>query len=271
MEHYIHPNLLSAPVKVLLVGAGGTGCRALESLLCLHRALVAKGHPHGLEVMVADPDEVSPANVGRQTFYDVDVGANKASVLVNRVNMALRGSAIWSASPHAIEPSDNLEKFGIVIGAVDNRKARHAILSGMQRRQYGSAYWMDFGNNADVGQFVLGEVDGRFASGRTEPRLPHVGDLFPDLVDPGADSEEDGPSCSLAQALERQHLFVNPSVSIQGMNMLWNLFNDGVTTVHGAFIATKLCQSHPLKVDLGVWKRFGYKPKISKPALRKAA
>ncbi len=261
MEHFIHARLLTSSVKVLLVGAGGTGSRTLESLMCLHRALVAKGHPHGLEVTVADPDKVSAANIGRQTFYACDVGFNKAVVLTNRVNMALNGAAVWRASPFLLEATDDLTHFDIVIGAVDSRAARAAILTAMTRRHAKAAYWLDFGNKAEVGQVVLGEVEGRHSVARTEPRLPHAGELFPDLVDPQADTEDDGPSCSLAQALEKQSLFVNQAVSIQGMTILWNLFTKGSIASHGAFVSTENCEVHPLHVEIDVWKRFGYKPK----------
>ena len=93
-KHYLNGELLARPVNILLVGAGGTGSRILERLVCLHKALKAKGHPGGLKVTVVDPDIVSNANVGRQAFYSCDVGRYKADVLVNRVSMALGGVAL---------------------------------------------------------------------------------------------------------------------------------------------------------------------------------
>lgn len=56
MKHKIDPSLLTKQVEILLVGAGGTGSRMLEKLMCLHKAMKAKGHPHGLKVLVLDPD-----------------------------------------------------------------------------------------------------------------------------------------------------------------------------------------------------------------------
>ena len=67
--HVLDGKLMTRAVNVLLVGAGGTGSRMLEKLVALHRALIAKGHPAGLEVTVVDPDTVSSANIGRQAFY----------------------------------------------------------------------------------------------------------------------------------------------------------------------------------------------------------
>lgn len=50
--HVLDGKLMTRAVKVLLVGAGGTGSRMLEKLVALHRALKAKGHPNGLDVVV---------------------------------------------------------------------------------------------------------------------------------------------------------------------------------------------------------------------------
>ena len=42
----------------------------------------------GLNVTVYDPDVVTQFNIGRQLFYQTDLGQNKALCLVGRVNMA---------------------------------------------------------------------------------------------------------------------------------------------------------------------------------------
>ena len=57
-----------------VIGAGGTGSQMLMGLAQLHTAMIALGHPGGLDVTVIDSDQVSEANVGRQMFYPSDVG-----------------------------------------------------------------------------------------------------------------------------------------------------------------------------------------------------
>lgn len=258
MNHAIHPHLVSREVRVLLVGAGGTGCRVLESLVCLHRAMRSLGHPGGLEVSLVDPDVVSPANIGRQTFYACDVGASKAHTLINRANMALGDTVIrpWTAFQEKVAVGSNLSRFDLVIGAVDNRRARLAILRALERSQSGK-YWLDIGNSANSGQVVLGEVNR--SQRKTDPRsrLPHVGELFADLIDPALDEADDLPSCSLAEALERQQLFINSAVSVQAMNILWTLFTKGAIEYHGAFVNLDTGVTTPLRVDPAVWQRFG--------------
>ena len=74
MIHNIESRLLTRAVKVVLVGAGGTGSHVLRRLANMHLAMVELGHPEGLDVLVVDPDTVSKTNVGRQNFWPSDVG-----------------------------------------------------------------------------------------------------------------------------------------------------------------------------------------------------
>jgi len=254
--HRLPAKLLSQPVRVLLVGAGGTGSRILEKLVCLHRALLAKGHPGGLRVTVVDPDTVSAANIGRQAFYPGDIGCYKADVLVNRANMAL-GNVRWESVTAKLDTRSGLEGFDLVIGAVDNRAARLGILRGLENCLGGTRYWLDTGNRSSDGQAVLGEVPSRKRTTDDRMRLPHIGELFPQLIDPAAEDPDEGPSCSLAEALEKQSLYINSTVSDFAMNLLWNLFTQGQIDTHGAFINLQRMMVTPLRVDPAVWERFG--------------
>jgi hypothetical protein len=44
-------------------------------------------------------------------------------------------------------------------------------------------YWLDLGNNADSGQFVLGQPENS-KNKNGDLRLPTVAELFPELVEP---------------------------------------------------------------------------------------
>lgn len=271
MTHVIHEKLLRTAVKILLVGGGGTGSRILEQLVCLHRALLAKGHPNGLEVTLCDPDVVSPANVGRQAFYPSDVGAHKAHILIHRANMALNGEAFWKSSTSKLDQDCDLNDFHLVIGAVDNRAARLSILKGLQNARQGVRYWLDLGNRASDGQVVLGEVQADGPRRVNPMRLPHVAEFYPEMVDPTKEQDDDTPSCSLAEALEKQSLFINPAVSVQAMNILWNLFTKGAIDIHGAFISLEQSTVLPLRVDPEVWKRFGIRKKCRSSKIKAKA
>lgn len=254
MEHSINPLLMQRTVTVALVGAGGTGSQVVTALAQMHHALVKLGHPGGLHVTVIDDDRVSDANIGRQWFFPVDVGQYKADVLVNRTNMTM-GTG-WDSITERITASHCLG-FDIVIGAVDTRAARFAIVRAMERAPSANRYLLDFGNRKSDGQVILGQVVGgtRKTNGDT---LPHVGELFPEVMDPKVVDPDEGPSCSLAEALSKQSLFINRTLVSHGMAMLWDLFWKQKITYHGVFVNLLTGRTSSLAVDPASWERLGY-------------
>src|SRR3989338_6108673 len=123
MIHNINPSLLTRAVKVVLVGAGGTGSHVLRRLANMHLAMVELGHPEGLDVLVVDPDTVSKTNVGRQNFWPSDVGQPKAEILVNRCNVLMQTG--WQAEIAKVTDDSRFNSQpDIVIGCVDNRKGK---------------------------------------------------------------------------------------------------------------------------------------------------
>ena len=159
-EHALPKSLCrrGQPLRVLIVGAGGNGSAVLLGLPYLHQAMKVWGHAGGLHVMLADGDLVSETNCVRQPFASADVGLNKAVVLINRVNLfwGLR----WQAHPeHFHKDSLRTNSAGphLIIGCVDTRAARQAILSAVTRANDSTVYWLDLGNNASSGQYVLGQ------------------------------------------------------------------------------------------------------------------
>ena len=98
VEHLLPSGLLGRrPVRILVVGAGGTGSAIVMGLPYLHQAMRAWGHPYGLEVTLMDGDTVSETNCVRQPFSWSDVGQNKSTVLINRINLFWRTK--WHAQP----------------------------------------------------------------------------------------------------------------------------------------------------------------------------
>ena len=178
-------------------------------------------------------------------FFASDIGLNKAEVLVNRINMAM--GVNWKAIPERFEGSST-QFIDMIIGCVDNRASRKTIA---ELDSYQSLYWLDMGNGQNGGQIILGQVGRR-------KQLPHVGDLFPETIDPALDLIDDTPTCSLAEALEKQSLFVNRAMALYGLNLLSELFRYGKIDYHGVFVNLKTARTSPLKVDPEIWARMGY-------------
>ena len=109
-------------------------------------------------------------------------------------------------------------------------------------------YWMDFGNSKDTGQFVLSTIETvqQPASDKfhTVDTLPFVTDEFEELLRQ-ADSD-DLPSCSLAEALEKQDLFINSALAQAGCSLLWQLFRQGYTLNRGCFLNLGEFRASPL-------------------------
>ena len=160
IEHTLPPDLLrSHAVRILVIGAGGTGSAIVMGLPYLDQAMRVWGRHHGLDVVMMDADTVSETNCVRQPFATSDIGHNKATVLINRIN--LFWGTNWSAIPnhfHARSFERNQDRCpDLVIGCVDTRAARKAIEDSFSRTLSRTCYWLDLGNNAASGQFVLGQ------------------------------------------------------------------------------------------------------------------
>jgi PRTRC genetic system ThiF family protein len=246
--HYLHPRLMGStrPLRVLLVGAGGSGSAVLLQLPFLEQALRAWGQP-GLAVTVMDQDTVSEVNVVRQPFSHVDIGANKAMCLVGRINM-FWGFA-WKAIPQAFgEGTATVPECDLLISCVDTRKARHQIAESFKKLR-APAYHLDLGNNASSGQYVLGQPRDRTVSARAqETRLPTVFERFPEIADITI-AESPLPSCSAVEALDRQEPFINQTLAVSSLAMLARLLRYGQLTYHGGFYNAETGRVAPLKVD----------------------
>ena len=257
IEHILPPDLLRhRAVRVLIIGAGGTGSAIALGLPYLDQAMRAWGHRCGLEVMLMDGDVVSDTNCVRQPFSVSDIGQNKAIILINRIN--LFWGTRWTAIPthfHARSFDRYQDRCpDLVIGCVDTRAGRKAIADSLSNALGQASYWLDLGNNAASGQYVLGQpLNGR--NRRKRERLRTVSELYPEVID--ADAGEDPlPSCSAVEALDRQEPFINQTLAASALAMLAQLFRYGRLTHHGAFFNAKTGQMSALPVDPMLWRKL---------------
>lgn len=279
--HRIDAPLLKRAVRVLVVGCGGNGSEIVSGLPYLHQALLAWGHPAGLEVLLIDGDVVSPTNVVRQIFAPADVGHFKSLILVNRLNAFW--SMKWRAIPKHLEAIPPLvEAYGerrrrqglgadIVIGCVDSRAARRIIHDRIAADGRVN-YWLDLGNDASSGQFVLGcppmrAYDRAKTMQRLRPsfkradgppsaeRLPTVAELYPEVIDGSRDGADTLPSCSAQEALQRQEPFVNRTIAGHALALLARLFRYGEISHHGGFVNLATGRMVPIPVSPEHWAR----------------
>jgi PRTRC genetic system ThiF family protein len=251
-SHQLHPDLLRRKVRVLVVGCGGNGSAIAAGLPYLHQALLVYGHPEGLHVTLLDPDVISPTNCVRQPFCRSEIGLYKSAVLANRLN--LFWGLDWEGIAERLDGKQKLTGVDMVIGCVDTRAARRAIAKWVEDWSEVD-YWLDLGNNADSGQFVLGEPLNR-RNRRRKLRLRTISELFPEATETQLDRDGQ-PSCSAAEALERQEPFVNSTLANHALALLARLFRYGTISYHGAFVGLSSGVAvQALPIDPMYWQRL---------------
>ena len=258
MPASLNEHLASVPwrnrqIVITVVGCGGTGAQVATGLPYLHQGLLAGGHPFGLKVFLADGDTISETNCVRQPFARSEVGLNKAVVLINRLN--LFWGLEWEALPYEVRFGRDLPDSHVLISCVDTRSARAALARIVSLKSKRFQYWLDSGNLADRGQFVLGQPLRKGRKDRAK-RLPCVHELFPSIVHRRGDERDRLPSCSAAEALTLQEPFVNPTLANHALALLARLFRYGRIGYHGGFVNLATGQVSPLPVNPAVWNRM---------------
>ncbi|MPL55034.1 hypothetical protein SDC9_00501 [bioreactor metagenome] len=248
------------PVTVNLIGAGGTGSQVLTALARMNHALTELNHA-GLFVRLWDDDVITEANLGRQLFAESELELYKSVALINSVNRFFGTN--WKAETQKFEKNglgklkSNM-KSEIYISCVDSVKSRFDIAEilnelkidkGYYRNQ--CKYWIDFGNSQFTGQVLLSTI-GNIKQPNSEKyetveNLPFITEEFGELLKI-SEAEDNTPSCSLAEALEKQDLFINSSLAQMGSSLLWSLFSNGLIENRGFFLNLKNFHSKPINL-----------------------
>ena len=145
----------------------------------------------------------------------------------------------------------------ITITCTDNIKSRidtWNILKDIPARNYTDystpLYWLDFGNTQSSGQVVLGTVPRRIKQPKSQiyktvPSLKVITKMvkFSKIKD-----DDSGPSCSLAEALEKQDLFINSTLAQLGCDILWKMFRHGMVEHQGLYLNLNTMKVNPIMV-----------------------
>ena len=224
MAHIIKTNLSENVIPIDVYGCGGTGSHVLNGLARLAKALNDLGHP-GIYVTAYDPDTVSYDNVGRQAFYDADVGRNKSKVLTERINLYY--SQKWRAITKEAPGSSNAK---ICVACVDTISSRAKIAKAKYKK---GAYIIDCGNARASGQVLLGQYKGE---------LPFPYEENPALVQ---GEEPDEPNC--VDQYYRQDLFINSMIAGHALHFIWTLFRRTSLDIRGVFTNLEKGITNPIK------------------------
>ena len=154
---------LCRPVKILLLGAGGTGGYVAPHL---YRLMHTLNRP--VRINIVDGDLVEAKNLVRQNFCAADLGENKAKVLATRYSEAFGMETLYHPAflekdedlYRMVQPGDiwldgkRVPELSILIGCVDNNKSRQMCHRVFERSSH--LVYIDSGNDEFSGQVVCG-------------------------------------------------------------------------------------------------------------------
>lgn len=215
----------TAPVKIVVIGAGGTGGYVIPHLYRLGYA----SH-RNVRIIVCDGDVVEEKNLIRQNFVEQDIGRNKAQVQAERYSAAFGieceympdfiendkdlftlTSPDFYARPYSGVPETQKV---ILLGCVDNNKSRQMCHRVFQSQQ--NLIYIDSGNGEHSGQVVCGVRQ----NGKTTYKP--VGSLYPDIL-----KEEDKfpseLSCAERTVSAPQSVTANLTAATAMVGFLYNL------------------------------------------------
>jgi len=236
------------PVKITMLGAGGTGGHAAPHM---YRLLHTLERP--VKIVIADGDFVEEKNLVRQNFISADLGRNKAQVLAERYAAAFGLEAQYI--PNFIENEDRLtelikpesyspgpytyqllEGLSILIGAVDNNRSRqlcHKVFNNADDLIY-----IDSGNGEYTGQVVCGIR----RKGRTYYKP--IGEIYPDvLLD--TDKFPTELSCAEAAVSAPQSIVANIMAAASIVSYLYNILVLGSIETRSVTFSTKTVNLKP--------------------------
>lgn len=246
--HILPDDLLHRAIEIHVIGCGGTGSQLLPRLAQLSKCMVALGHPAGLSVTVWDDDTVSEHNCLRQNFFLPDVGHNKATVMVNRINIA--HGLDWKDCPQRFtREGERYRHMDFIIGCVDCKAARSDIDSFV--RNYSSSnpiWWIDAGNNAISAQVIIGQYGKKITD---DPmRLPLVSELYPEIID---GEDDNAPSCSVRESIIKQGLATNAMAATWIYAWLAEALRHGKIGWSGVFFNLETGRASSIPVSKKAW------------------
>ncbi|MDL2288144.1 ThiF family adenylyltransferase [Oscillospiraceae bacterium OttesenSCG-928-F05] len=235
----------AAPVKIVMLGAGGTGAHIAPHL---YRMLYALDRP--VRFIICDGDIVESNNLVRQNFVAADLGRNKAQVLAERYASAF-GLEIEYVPEYIEDPSrlaeitkpdrfrysqyswDDTEGHSILIGAVDNHSSRRMCDAVFRAAR--DLIYIDSGNNDYCGQVVCGIK----RKGRTY--FKPAASVYPDILDETADDKFPSElSCEEAAISAPQSIAANLMAATAVICMIYNILTVGDISVRDLYFNTNL-------------------------------
>lgn len=189
--------------NITVVGCGGTGAFVADGLC---RLLI--GRPNAITLI--DMDRVEEHNLGRQAFYECDLGRFKSETLAERLATNYRREVGYSVYP--IQQCHHTGRW--VIGCVDKPEPR----SHLEKYLNNQIWWLDAGNGEYSGQVLIGNsksgnLKNAFdAQTRICGRLPYPSVQQPALLAPETKPRQ-ARDCAQRVAADEQSPVINQAMA----------------------------------------------------------
>lgn len=243
---------VNRPVKIVMLGCGGTGGHAAPHLYRLLYAL-----DRNVRFIIADGDIVEQKNLVRQNFIEADLGQNKAKVLAERYSTVFGIKAEYI--PEFIEDEQRLtelvtpkREYGrysipssdeqsqtelvILIGVVDNNRSRQLCDSVFKK--VSPLIYIDSGNGEHTGQVVCG------IRNKNKTIYKPVGSAYPDILKE-KDKFPTELSCAEASVSAPQSIVANIMAATAVVNFVYNILVQGEIKVRSVSFSTKSINMQP--------------------------
>ena len=231
------------PVKIVMLGAGGTGGHIAPHI---YRLLYALDRP--ARFIICDGDIVEQKNLVRQNFSEADLGRNKARVLAERYSRVFGIETEYvpnfvetvDALMELIRPLDwkrdqyewkTVKEMVVLIGAVDNNRSRQVCHKAFSQSK--ELVYIDSGNGEFSGQVVCGVR----RNGRTVQKP--VGSVYPELMRDKGDKFPTELSCAEAAQSDPQSMAANITAATAVVDMVYNILTHGESTLRQTDFSTK--------------------------------
>ena len=232
----------NVPVKIVQLGAGGTGGHTAPHL---YRLLYSLERPARL--ILCDGDIVEAKNLVRQNFSPADLGENKARVLAERYAsvfgmvaeyvpsfiedldtlMALITPDEWKPEEYS---SERIPEMVILLGCVDNNRSRQLCHQAFYQTK--DLIYIDSGNGEFSGQVVCGiRKNGHTIFkpvGGVHPQMLKEQDKFPSQL-----------SCADAAQADPQSMAANIMAATAIVDMVYNILTHGRSRVRQTDFSTQ--------------------------------
>lgn len=234
------------PVKIVMLGAGGTGGHIAPHL---YRLLYALDRP--VRFIICDGDVVEQKNLVRQNFAPADLGENKAKVLAERYSTVFGLETEYI--PSFVESEEELRNLltptgwridyrhtiweqVILIGAVDNNKSRQ--LCDRVFHQAKELIYIDSGNGEFTGQVVCGIRRGN------KTYYQPIGKVYPDVLE-DTDKFPTELSCAEASVSAPQSMAANITAATAVVDIVYNILALGDNRVRQVTFSTQAANMRP--------------------------